>query len=372
MADKQDFPQKGTYQWQVVSQIMRFGVTSRKAIAEELNVTGATLTHATTPLLENGLLCSVGVSGDKRVGRKQVLLDVVGDCYFALGFDVAVTYLRVSLLNMKLQVVQYFVWEYETLTQEILSRGIAQLKTLVQQYGEEKMLGIGVLAQGYVQNDLCYNLPIQNIREQVEKCLPLPVLLMNNIRGLAITQAFMDRGKSENFLLIHYGPGVCCVSVIDGKMLHGVHNSAGEIGHMLWDPRAKTFCPVCGQTGCLESLIHFDTVAHLIDPDYREYNTNAETVLHLSLKDEYHTLKNALAKLAVAVNIMIASVDPQKLIVSGLVFTVPELYDYFQRLLMQSNRNLTAQDISLLECYDKKRKMSPGVVVMNEFFGKEY
>lgn len=371
MTDKRGFPQRGTYQWQVVSQIMRFGVASRKAIAADLNVTGATLTHATTPLLENGILCEVGVSDAHKVGRKQVLLDVVADSFFALGMDISVTYLRVSILNMKLQVVEYFVWEYETLTQEILSEGIACLQRLARQYGEEKILGVGLLAQGYIRSDLCYSLPIHNIREQVETQLPYPVLLMNNIRGLAITQAFRDCDKGNDFLLVHYGPGVCCVAVVGGKMLNGAHNSAGEIGHMLWDTDSEQYCPVCGQKGCLESLIHFDSVARKIDSSHRARHTNGQDLLRLSEADNYTAIKAPLQKLAVAVNIMVASIDPEHLIVSGPVFTIPTLFDFFRGLL-QRNQNLKPDDISLLEDYDEKRKMSPGVAIMNEYFGTEY
>lgn len=372
MAEQQMLPKKGTYQWQVLSQIMRFGVTSRKVIAEDLNVTGATLTHATTPLIEKKLLRSVGVSDDKRVGRKQVLLDVVENSFYALGLDISVSYLRVSLLNMKLRVVEYHVWEYDCLTQDIMTQGFEKLHTLVDTYGKDKILGIGLLAQGYVQGDTCYSLPIHNILHQVKQQFSFPVFMMNNIRGLAITQAFMDKGKSDNFLLVHYGPGVCCVPVVDGKILHGAHNSAGEIGHILWDETAEQYCPICKQKGCLESLIHFDTLAHQLDESYSAHNTSGTVLLQFSQKDCYTTLKAALSKLAVAVNIMTASIDPEKVIVSGQIFTVPELYQYFQGLLLESNRSLDAADISLLQSYDEKRKISPGTVVMNRFFGKEY
>ena len=77
-------PAKGSYPWQVLSYIMRNGPRSRKVLAEQLQVTAATLTHATTALIQAGMLREAGVADERRVGRKQVLLDLAPGYRYAL------------------------------------------------------------------------------------------------------------------------------------------------------------------------------------------------------------------------------------------------------------------------------------------------
>lgn len=257
-------PARGSYPWQVLSAIMRGGPRSRKALSERLQATAATLTHATTWLIQAGMLREAGLADEGRVGRKQVLLDLVPDYCYALGLDVANTYLRVTLLDMGLGLADSRTWRYETLTEAVLEQALDHAAALADRHAG-RVLGVGLLAQGYVYQDRCPSLPIQDLKSRVARRIPLPVTLMNNIRGLAIVQSFFDSAR-ENFLLMHYGPGVCAVAVSGGRILPGAHNRAGEIGHTLWDPRSQQTCRVCGRRGCLESLVHFDAVARRADP----------------------------------------------------------------------------------------------------------
>lgn len=364
----QGIPSKNTCKWQVISNIIRNGANSRTEIASVLNVTGATLTKVTNSLIKEGILYETGMIDEKKIGRKQILIDVVPDYKYAIGIDISNTYLRVTLLDMKLQVRESHIWNYEELLQIVLDTGLDFIEeNWIRSYGKDRILGIGLLAQGYIEDDLCKNLPIHNIKEQIALKFDIPIFMTNNIRGLAIAHSFLYK-TSENFLLINYGPGVCSVIVENGSIFKGFYNKAGEIGHIIWNPKSKKKCKVCGKYGCLESLINFDEVAHQAAKEYCGKNTDYETLMTASKKDNGKALTKALEQLAIMLNIQISLFDPEILILSGQIFTNSHIYDLFLKLLREKGCNFSEEKIQLIKNYSEERLKSAGIVVFNEFF----
>ncbi|MCC7145378.1 MAG: ROK family protein [Phycisphaeraceae bacterium] len=78
-----------------------------------------------------------------------------------------------------------------------------------------------------------------------------PVLLMQEIRALALGHLWADRNK-EDFLLVDFGAGVGGAAVVKGKLYEGPMALSGELGHaaVLGNER---MCG-CGGQGCLETL----------------------------------------------------------------------------------------------------------------------
>lgn len=57
----------------------------------------------------------------------------------------------------------------------------------------------------------------------------------------------------QDVVLISIGTGLAAGAVLDGRLHHGRHRAAGEIGHLSIDPGGM-FCG-CGQRGCLETIV---------------------------------------------------------------------------------------------------------------------
>jgi len=56
----------------------------------------------------------------------------------------------------------------------------------------------------------------------------------------------------DSFVYLHIGHGIRVGMVVDGKVFHGVHGRAGELGHVVVE-EGGPIC-YCGNYGCLESL----------------------------------------------------------------------------------------------------------------------
>ncbi|NDL67016.1 ROK family protein [Anaerotalea alkaliphila] len=367
---KEDEQQKQTTQQQVIAYIIRNGAASRKEIAQHLGVTNATLSRITNTLIERKVLKELGEVEEGKVGRKQVMLDVLPDLAHAVGFDVTNTSIRVTLLNVKSDVVEEKRWFYGALDQKVLDEAIAFTRGMISRHQDSRILGLGLLLQGYIEDDLCLSLPIRDIKGQIVDRCGLEIHMMNNVKGMAVTENYFGN-TSRDFLLVKYGPGVGGVIVVDGKILMGSKNRAGEVGHVIWDPGSEgSPCRVCGKKGCLESLINFGSIIRQADPELEYEAANAETVLAASQKDGFQALKGAMDKLAASVSTFIDILDPEQLYMAGSIFDEDWVYNLFVKKLSAINRTIDGTQIHRVENYREKRKKSAGVVVLNQYFGQ--
>ena len=369
MASIKEFALRKNRSTEVFSYLMRYGTSSRKKIADYLSVTGATLTKVSKELLQAGLIYEKGSSRSTTVGRKELDIDIVDTCCYALGFDVASRYLRVSLLNARLELIAMREWNYMRLNEEVLEEGICYLQQLISEYSRDKILGLGLLGQGYVYQEQFMSLPIRNVCQILRQRLNIDIYCMNNIRALTVTQAFFDE-KNDNFLMLHYGPGICTVMVQNGIVVSGAHDKAGEIGHTIWELNSDQSCSVCGKRGCVESLLNFERVAKQADPLHDAIYTDYQLLMKACKKDEGRALDHAFIQLAKIVNLLLGFYDPQNLLLCGEIFTNPVLYQRFSHLLTEFCPDFSTDWISLVENYTEKRWKSAGIVVMNEYFGK--
>ena len=98
------------------------------------------------------------------------------------------------------------------------------------------------------------NLAFDNVpaRDILESRLKKTIYLDNDANCAALGEAKAGAGKGVNsFVAITLGTGVGSGIVIDGKLVTGVNDAAGEMGHMVIvsDGEACT----CGRRGCWES-----------------------------------------------------------------------------------------------------------------------
>lgn len=118
-----------------------------------------------------------------------------------------------------------------------------------------RAVGIGVPGQvdpatGVVRTSV--NLAIEecDLGPRLRAALGVPVMLDNDVKAAALGAAeFLDR---PDVTLVNIGTGVASATVLEGRLLRGSANVAGEIGHIPVDP-AGPWCR-CGQRGCIEAL----------------------------------------------------------------------------------------------------------------------
>ncbi|MGH3626875.1 MAG: ROK family protein, partial [Sciscionella sp.] len=94
------------------------------------------------------------------------------------------------------------------------------------------------------------NVPLADL---VGERVDLPVVLVHDIGAAAAAEATrMSGGATANALFVGLGTGIGGCPIIEGQLLRGAHQRAGEIGHIAVCG-ADTPCG-CGRSGCLETV----------------------------------------------------------------------------------------------------------------------
>jgi glucokinase len=123
------------------------------------------------------------------------------------------------------------------------------------------------------------------VRVELEQRLPgVPIFVENDVRAAALSEHRLGAGRGyTSMLAVFVGSGVGGGVVVDGRLYHGEHGGAGEIGHMViraGGPRCG-----CGRAGCLEAMAARDAVGrYVIEQVERGQPTVLTEILHGNLK----------------------------------------------------------------------------------------
>ena len=95
------------------------------------------------------------------------------------------------------------------------------------------------------------NIPIADI---VSKEFGIPVKVDNDVRCAALAELNYGAGKgAKNMICITVGTGIGSGLILNGKLVRGASNAAGELGHIKLQMENGPICG-CGDTGCLEAF----------------------------------------------------------------------------------------------------------------------
>lgn len=355
----------------ILSYLRTYGPNSRKIIAEKLNLTTASLTNLTNELIKSNLIIELGEVNEGKVGRKQVLIDLNSNSKISLGLEVRNKKINFIAIDIKANVLESKEWEFENkINNQDFEKVLKYLENYIKDK-REKILGIGILVPGFIENEISKNSDIKDIKKKVEAILKIPTFIENNIRGLVEAELYLEK-KYNNFWLVSYGPGVGSAIVLNGKVLLGNKKKSGEIGHIpLTLSKKKRSCKICNQNGCLESEIHFDIIKKRLALDSiekKQEESDIDFFKRVLKKDDYKELKENLDILARYVSIGFSILDPEKLILSGEIFSILELYEFFISKIKFYNNLIKKDDIEHMEHYDYKRKIAAAILVLSDFF----
>ncbi len=89
------------------------------------------------------------------------------------------------------------------------------------------------------------------LRDELCAATSMSVALENDANAAAFGEFVAGAGKTVNdMVMLTLGTGIGGGIIVDGRLLRGSHDNAGEIGHIIVEPDGRP-CP-CGQRGCLE------------------------------------------------------------------------------------------------------------------------
>lgn len=108
------------------------------------------------------------------------------------------------------------------------------------------------------------NVPIAKIMQDE---FQIPTKVDNDVRCAALGELNYGAGKGcQNLICITIGTGIGSGLIVNGKIVRGADNAAGEIGHIKLSMDDAPICG-CGDTGCLEAYASGPAIVALAE-DY--------------------------------------------------------------------------------------------------------
>jgi N-acetylglucosamine repressor len=212
-------------------------------------------------LLESGLVFE-GAKGESKRGRKpmNLYIETRKSCAVAVDINATSTFVMVTDLLGRplLDVGEFPTSRRPAALVEHLVAHIARVLAEHPEVGE--CVGLGVVVSGMVDEqgrlEFSPNLGWRDVdlRGPLQKATGLPVLVENSCKACILAQVWAVRGDAGGegpVAFVNVSDGVGVGIAIDGKLLRGAHNLAGEFGHValnMYGPRCS-----CGQSGCWEA-----------------------------------------------------------------------------------------------------------------------
>lgn len=170
---------------------------------------------------------------------------------------------------------------------DVLCAHIRDLQATARQRGLA-ISGVGVGAPGAidVERGFVYffpnidgweNTPLKQI---LQTHLRLPVFVDNDANAMALAESYFGAGKkAKSMIALTLGTGIGGGMVFEGKLFHGSHFSAAEMGHLIINENGP-LC-ACGTRGCVEAYVGTSYFVREIE---KRLKKNKKSILHKWLK----------------------------------------------------------------------------------------
>jgi len=353
---------------------------SRADLARLMNVRRGVASLLVSELLSENLIFEGALGESVGRGRRPTFLYIDSRERCVVGVDIRAsrTYILVTdLVGRPLGAVSSFQTnrDVDVLIQE-LARRVKQILSDYKEVGACE--GVGVSVPGMVEptKGRVVHAPTLawrdvNLRDPLAVALGIPVQIENSGKACALAQLWATRSDvvaSGNSIFVSVSDGVGVGIVVNGEVLRGRHNTAGEFGHVplsIDGPKCS-----CGATGCWEAYVsNLATLSryfgrYLSDPRPRDSEAASFTIEDLIARARAGDAKalaaiNSTARyLGLGLASIVNALDPARVYIGGEITTAWSLVEPIVRNALRE-RTLTefgsATEIHIVPAEDHPR-----------------
>ena len=238
---------------------------SRADLARTMGVSRAAVTLIVNDLLQRRLIFE-GATGEAIRGRKPTFLYIDSRRRAVVAADVRASQTFLMLADLVGKPLTGVVTMPTRRDPAALVEALAgRIRTLLAEHPEvDTCAGIGVVVPGMVERATMRILHAPtlgwrdvNLRDALAAATGLPVEIENSGRACALAQLWALRADATaaptELVFVSVSDGVGVGVIMNGEVLRGRHNIAGEFGHVplsLDGPRCS-----CGANGCWEAYV---------------------------------------------------------------------------------------------------------------------
>ena len=317
---------------------------ARNEIARIAGLTEPAISRITRELVDAHLIEEIAGNGDgerSKPGRPVVALRLCDQGAYVVGINVSADNQWACIANMRGEILAKRSFELPDISdpQVVIAAGAKATRELVKTIGAARvrLMGVGVIVAGTVDpvtGELLEspNLgwPRMPLTSRMAAAFGLPVKLESRSMALLRTEKRIGAARAlSNAALILPALGIGGAVMIDGRLVRGRANRAGQIGHLHMEG-GNLRC-TCGKLGCLDTVASgraiLDRLA-LVPHNARapkhqiEHARLLEHAVALAASNDaaaVEVLRSAGRQLGVALRAVAAVADPEAIFLAGAV-----------------------------------------------------
>lgn len=323
---------------------------SRASIARHLSLSRTTSSALVNRLVSLGVIQETVSEKNERPdsrGRPGIPLQLSKGQWYALGAAFSGDEWRFLVVDLEGHVVKEHTERVSSFTVKVFTQGLlAGLDRMIKNKPGALLPLIGIGVPGLVDSNSgiiisADDMAWKNVElgKEVLGHTGLPALIMNRHRLSGLAEARFGKDRSiKNLVYIGVGSGISAAFINDGVLMEGTSFSAGEIGHILIDPKGP-LCG-CGKRGCLQALASSQALVGIVEKLHRslpgssgklqqnplwkilqEKSLLSGELIGIEANRDNKVAVSCMAKIAKPLGIAAANLinilNPQKLIIGG-------------------------------------------------------
>jgi predicted NBD/HSP70 family sugar kinase len=330
---------------------------SRADLARRMRVGRGVVTSLVDELLRDRAIYE-STTVDAPRGRKPMMLHVRTHDRLAIAIDIRFsrTFLMLSDFSGATIALQTFdtIVEPDALIADLALR-IKRLRTSHRSAGICQGIGVaipGMVARktGRVLNAPQLGWRDVDVRDALAKRTGLPVFVESASVACALAQIWLGQRGSEtprDFVYVTVGDGVGSGVVVNGEVVRGHDDTAGEFGHVPLDPRGPR-C-LCGARGCLETYAsNLATLCRYLGHDFSPHDARGrlqqsgltiEDVIQRAKQGDRgarRALEETACHLGAGLAVIVNALNPARIFVGGEITEVwPQLAPIIQGVVAE-------------------------------------
>jgi predicted NBD/HSP70 family sugar kinase len=321
----------------VLHALLTAGEASRNDLVRGTGLSPATVATVVSDLLEGGVVTEARLTSG-RIGRPTTTLRLNGSRGRIVGIDVAETYIQAVVFDAALDELasaEVTADEHHDEPDYVIDGIERALDLVLERAGTTRgeVLGVGISLPGGMQRRTAVSVVVPNAAwqhlDRLRERIDLPMVVDNPLKAIATAELWFGEGRRHaSMITVNLGTGVGAGIVLEGTILRGATNGAGEWGHSLLALDGRR-CR-CGRSGCVEAYVGAagiqETLAEIAphhplaaEPMQREFIEALAPALAPPSPDPAvtETLERTARYLGSALADLVAIVDPEMITLTG-------------------------------------------------------
>ncbi|WP_406458122.1 ROK family transcriptional regulator [Streptomyces sp. NBC_00876] len=318
----------------VLQTLLTQGPLTRAELGRRTGLSSGAVTKVSAPLLDDGWITELGLSGERQPGRPATLVAVRPERARFIGVKVTADELIGMLVDLTAAPLATRRVPLRSRDVGTVVRTVARLVRTLASGAEGGAEGetrpavhsIGVTVAGDVDGagGIVRYSPFLDWRgvglaALVEEATGIATAVENDVRALTVAEQWFGAGVGlSSFALVTVGAGVGCGMSVEGRVIAGAFGVSGELGHL---PVGGTdrVC-TCGNTGCVEAVASTQAIVEQVQEQTGNTDLSLAGAVRLARSGDA-AARGVFTRAGRALGLAIASVanliGPERVIISG-------------------------------------------------------